>query len=108
MEQRIIAHLCYRKRKVGASWNEGYEVLFILEITKGAKQASRSDVGHVYHLSTDVGGLSVSSNDDWLSLKYSVSESTSLEALAIRHFSSSIFSSSSSSLSLQDPPINAL
>ncbi|GJV77409.1 retrovirus-related pol polyprotein from transposon TNT 1-94 [Tanacetum coccineum] len=59
MEQRIVAHLGYRKRKVGASWNEGYEVLFILEITKGAKQASRSDVGHVYHLSTDVGGLSV-------------------------------------------------
>ncbi|GJX83668.1 reverse transcriptase domain-containing protein [Tanacetum coccineum] len=58
MEQRIVAHLGYRKRKVGASWNEGYEVLFILEITKGAKQASRSDVGHVYHLSTDVGGLS--------------------------------------------------
>ncbi|GJY15443.1 hypothetical protein Tco_0385865 [Tanacetum coccineum] len=58
MEQRIVAHLGYRKRKVGASWNEGYEVLFILEITKGAKQASRSDVGHVYHLSTNVGGLS--------------------------------------------------
>ncbi|GJU74601.1 reverse transcriptase domain-containing protein [Tanacetum coccineum] len=45
-EQRIVSHLGYRKRKVGASWNEGYEVLFILEITKGAKQASRSDVGH--------------------------------------------------------------
>ncbi|GJZ88455.1 hypothetical protein Tco_0660237, partial [Tanacetum coccineum] len=57
-EQRIVSHLGYRKRKVGASWNEGYEVLFILEITKGAKQASRYDVGHVYHLSTDVGGLS--------------------------------------------------
>ncbi|GKA21010.1 retrovirus-related pol polyprotein from transposon TNT 1-94 [Tanacetum coccineum] len=58
MVQRIVAHLGYRKRNVGASWNEGYEVLFILEITKGAKQASRSDVGHVYHLSIDVGGLS--------------------------------------------------
>ncbi|GJX74498.1 hypothetical protein Tco_0313093, partial [Tanacetum coccineum] len=57
-DQRIVAHLGYRKRKVGASWNEGYEVLFILKITKGAKKASRSDVGHVYHLSTDVGGLS--------------------------------------------------
>ncbi|GKB17747.1 hypothetical protein Tco_0851670 [Tanacetum coccineum] len=64
MEQRIVAHLGYRKRKVGASWNEGYEVLFILEITKGAKQASRSDVGHVYHLSTDVGGLSEDVEDD--------------------------------------------
>ncbi|GJW73412.1 hypothetical protein Tco_0132782, partial [Tanacetum coccineum] len=57
-EQRIVSHLGYRKRKVGASWNEGYEVLFILEITKGAKQASRSAVGHLYHLSIDVGGLS--------------------------------------------------
>ncbi|GJX01122.1 reverse transcriptase domain-containing protein [Tanacetum coccineum] len=51
----IAAEANMGKRKVGASWNEGYEVLFILEITKGAKQASRYDVGHMYHLSTDVG-----------------------------------------------------
>ncbi|GJT92126.1 hypothetical protein Tco_1080971 [Tanacetum coccineum] len=43
--------------KVGASWNEGYEVLFILEITKGAKKPSRPILGHVYHLVPDVEGL---------------------------------------------------
>ncbi|GKA43187.1 hypothetical protein Tco_0735911 [Tanacetum coccineum] len=46
---------------------------------------------------------SFSSSNDWSSLKYSVLENTSFEALAIRHFSSFVFSSSSSSLSLQDP-----
>ncbi|GJT35791.1 hypothetical protein Tco_0926210 [Tanacetum coccineum] len=42
------------------------------------------------------------------SLKNSVSENTSLDDLAIRHFSSLVFSSPSLSLSLHDPPTNAL
>ncbi|GKE53361.1 reverse transcriptase domain-containing protein, partial [Tanacetum coccineum] len=49
-----------------------------------------------------------SSNDDWLLLKYSVSESTSFDALAIRHFSSFVFFSSYSSLSLQHPLTKAI
>nr|GEU42748.1 hypothetical protein [Tanacetum cinerariifolium] len=46
--------------------------------------------------------------DVWLSLKNMVSKDISLDALAIIHFSSLVFSSPYSSLSLHDPPMLVL
>nr|GEW11681.1 hypothetical protein [Tanacetum cinerariifolium] len=49
-----------------------------------------------------------SSTDEFSSLRYEKSEHTSFDACATRHVSSLVFSLSSSPLSLQDPPTNAL
>ena len=50
----MFAQLGYRKKKVGASWNEGFVPLFIVEQGKGAKEALKSNVGHLYMLEGEV------------------------------------------------------